>query len=66
MSLPAGFISTRDVLDEKLSGPEVRRLEFAYGNEELLYGLDLIGVGGPFYRVTPWELEDERGVRNGA
>ena len=63
MSLPAGFISTRDVLDEKLSGPEVRRLEFAYGNEELLYGLDLIGVGGPFYRVTPWELEDERGVR---
>ncbi|GAA5514372.1 putrescine aminotransferase [Deinococcus carri] len=33
-----------------------------YGNEELLYGLDLLGLAGPFSRVTPWELEDEQGV----
>lgn len=62
-SLPAGFISTSDVLNERLSGAEVRRLELAHGNEELLYGLDVLGLAGPFYRVTPWELEDERGVQ---
>ncbi|WP_221089816.1 class-III pyridoxal-phosphate-dependent aminotransferase [Deinococcus aquaedulcis] len=62
-ALPPGFISTRDVLDERLTGPEVRRLELAHGNEELLYGLDVLGLAGPFSRVTPWELEDERGVR---
>ena len=51
------------MLDDRLSGAETRRLELLYGNEELLYGLDLLGLAGPFYRVTPWELEDERGVR---
>lgn len=62
-ALPTGFISTRDVLDERLSGPDVRRLELTYGNEELLYGLGVLGLSGPFSRVTPWELEDEAGVR---
>lgn len=61
--LPSGFISTNDVLNERLSGPDVRRLELQYGNEELLYGLGLLGLSGPFYSVTPWELEDEQGVR---
>ncbi|MFC4425468.1 aspartate aminotransferase family protein [Deinococcus navajonensis] len=61
--LPQGFIRSRDVLEERLSGAQVRQLELQHGNEELLYGLGLIGVAGPFSRVTPWELEDEQGVR---
>ena len=61
--LPRDFIRAQDVLDERLTPAETRQLEQQYGNEELLYGLDLIGVGGPFSRVTPWELEDERGRR---
>ncbi|WP_291430857.1 aminotransferase class III-fold pyridoxal phosphate-dependent enzyme [Deinococcus sp.] len=62
-ALPPGFITTSDVLQERLSGSDVRRLELAHGNEELVYGLDTVGLAGPFSRVTPWELEDERGVR---
>lgn len=50
------------MLDDRLSGAETRRLELLYGNEELLYGLDLIGVAGPFKKVTPWELADEGGT----
>ncbi|WP_309571041.1 aminotransferase class III-fold pyridoxal phosphate-dependent enzyme [Deinococcus sp.] len=61
--LPDGFIRTQDVLEEKLSAGRVRELELTYGNEELLYGLGLIGVDGPFYAVTPWELEDGQGTR---
>ena len=63
VSLPAGFIRAQDVLDERLSPAEVRTLDMRYGNEELLFGLNLLGLAGPFYRVTPWELEDEHGVR---
>ncbi|ACO46030.1 aminotransferase class III-fold pyridoxal phosphate-dependent enzyme [Deinococcus deserti] len=61
--LPHGFIRSRDVLEDRLTGAQVRTLELQHGNEELLYGLDLIGVAGPFSSVTPWELEDEQGVR---
>lgn len=60
---PSGFIRTQDVLHEQLSGQRVRDLELQYGNEELLYGLGVLGLSGPFSRVTPWELEDEHGVR---
>ncbi|SMB93450.1 aspartate aminotransferase family protein [Deinococcus hopiensis] len=62
--LPPDFIRAEDVLSEGgLRPARVRELDQRYGNEELLYGLDLLGVGGPFYRVTPWELEDGHGVR---
>ncbi|WP_135228111.1 aspartate aminotransferase family protein [Deinococcus fonticola] len=57
------FIRADDVLSERFTPAEARRLDLKYGNEELLYGLDLLDLAGPFYRVTPWELEDERGVR---
>ncbi len=58
--LPTGFIHSSELLAERVSGAEVRKLEFAYGNEELLYGLDVLGLAGPFYSVNPWELEDEQ------
>lgn len=57
------FIRAEDVLSERFTPAEARRLDMKYGNEELLHGLDLLGLAGPFYSVTPWELEDERGVR---
>lgn len=62
-SLPPGFIRAQDVLDERFTPEEARTLDTRYGNEELLYGLNILGLAGPFYRVTPWELEDAGGVR---
>lgn len=62
-SLPPGFIRAQDVLDERFSPEQARTLDTRHGNEELLFGLNLLGLAGPFYRVTPWELEDEAGVR---
>ncbi|MBB5232826.1 class-III pyridoxal-phosphate-dependent aminotransferase [Deinococcus budaensis] len=61
--LPPGFIRAGDVLEGRLSPAQTRTLDQRHGNEELLFGLDLLGLAGPFSRVTPWELEDERGVR---
>jgi acetylornithine/succinyldiaminopimelate/putrescine aminotransferase len=58
-----GFIRASEVLDERFAGTAARQLDQQFGNEELLYGLDLLGLAGPFSRVTPWELEDEAGVR---
>ncbi|PNY82647.1 aspartate aminotransferase family protein [Deinococcus koreensis] len=57
------FIRADEVLHDQLSPARVRELELTYGNQELLYGLGLLELSGPFTRVTPWELEDERGVR---
>lgn len=61
--LPSGFIRASDVLQGGLTPARARHLDLQHGNEELLYGLDVLGLAGPFYRVSPWELEDERGVR---
>lgn len=57
------FIRAEDVLSERLSGADVLQLDQDYGNHDLLEGLDILGVAGPFYSVTPWELEDEQGQR---
>lgn len=62
-ALPHGMIHANDVLTESLSPVEAKRLDKQHGNEELLHGLDVLGVAGPFYRVSPWELEDEKSVR---
>ncbi|ADV67945.1 aspartate aminotransferase family protein [Deinococcus maricopensis] len=58
-----GFIRADDVLQEVLTPAAVRRLDMHYGNHDLIQGLDLLGLAGPFYRVSPWELEDESGAR---
>lgn len=62
-SLPHGMISAHDVLEEKLSPTWAKYLDKQHGNEELLHGLDVLGLAGPFYKVSPWELEDEYGVK---
>ncbi|MFC6590907.1 aspartate aminotransferase family protein [Deinococcus lacus] len=60
--MTTGFIRARDVLEGGLSPARTRELDRAYGNEDLLYGLELLGVAGPFRSVNPWELQDEQGV----
>jgi acetylornithine/succinyldiaminopimelate/putrescine aminotransferase len=37
------------------------KLEFAHGNGDLIKVLDILGIGGPFKTISPWELEDETG-----
>lgn len=58
-----GFIRSDDVLGEHLSPAKVRRLDRLYGNQDLLEGLEILDLAGPFRVVSPWELEDEHGVR---
>ncbi|WP_027481745.1 aspartate aminotransferase family protein [Deinococcus pimensis] len=58
-----GLIRVDEVLRDQLSPARTRRLDMTYGNYDLLEGLDLLGVAGPFKVVSPWELEDEHGVR---
>ena len=35
--------------------------EHAHGNRDLMGLVDILGIGGPFRAVSPWELEDEEG-----
>ena len=60
--MPASFIGSQDVLDE-LGAGEVLGLELRYGNEDLIRALELGNIAGPFSAVSPWELEDTKGVR---
>ncbi len=57
------MIRAEDVLNESFSAQQARDLDLKYGNEELLYGLDMLGVAGPFTRLSPWELQDMDGQR---
>ena len=53
-------ISTTDVL-EGLPPGRTRALERSHGNGDLIRALEALGIAGPFRRVSPWELEDEKG-----
>ncbi|MBW6454267.1 MAG: aminotransferase class III-fold pyridoxal phosphate-dependent enzyme [Trueperaceae bacterium] len=35
--------------------------EQAHGNRDLMGLVDILGIGGPFRAVSPWEIEDEEG-----
>jgi acetylornithine/succinyldiaminopimelate/putrescine aminotransferase len=50
-----------DEVFEGLPPARTRALERAHGNGELIRVLEALGVAGPFRRVSPWELEDEKG-----
>ena len=53
-------VSVADVL-AGLSPQRTVELETRYGNGDLIKVLDILGIGGPFTRLSPWELQDERG-----
>ncbi len=44
-----------------LSSDETVQLEIAHGNGDLIKILNILGIGGPFKTISPWELEDENG-----
>lgn len=44
-----------------LSDRRIHALERAHGNGELVRVLEALDVGGPFRRISPWELEDATG-----
>ncbi|MDZ7707004.1 MAG: hypothetical protein U5J97_03740 [Trueperaceae bacterium] len=46
---------------EGLPPARTRSLERTYGNGELIRSMEALGIAGPFRRVSPWELEDEKG-----
>ncbi|CAN5891912.1 aminotransferase class III-fold pyridoxal phosphate-dependent enzyme [soil metagenome] len=56
-SLP---VSVADVL-AGLPPQRTVQLETLYGNGDLIKVLDILGIGGPFTTLSPWELQDERG-----
>ncbi|MDQ3397065.1 MAG: aspartate aminotransferase family protein, partial [Deinococcota bacterium] len=35
--------------------------ERAHGNSDFVRALEMLGIGGPFKVISPWELEDETG-----
>src|SRR5690625_4582018 len=53
-------VSSSSVLQGMAPGKAVE-LETLHGNTDLIRVLDILGIGGPFKTVSPWELEDERG-----
>ncbi len=55
-------ISTDDVF-AGLSKQIVFELEKQHGNTDLIRALDYARMAGPFKVVSPWELEDPKGVR---
>ena len=55
-------ISTDDVF-AGLSRQVVFELEKQFGNTDLIRALDYAHMAGPFKVVSPWELEDPKGVR---
>jgi acetylornithine/succinyldiaminopimelate/putrescine aminotransferase len=54
-------IRTADVLDGGYT--HGLRDEIAFGNGDLFRVFDAIGIAGPFKTISPWELEDARGLR---
>ena len=53
-------VSTADVL-AGLRSEQVMNLERTHGNGDLIKVLEVLGIGGPFKVISPWELEDETG-----
>jgi len=49
---------------EVIAGLDASRtvqLEKQHGNGELVRVLEALGIAGPFKRISPWELEDDKG-----
>ncbi len=54
-------VRSADVLDGIYT--DGLRDELAFGNGDLFRVFDTIGIAGPFKTITPWELEDARGLK---
>ena len=56
-------ISAEEILHDRLDADRAVKLDRAHGNTDLIRAMKLLGMAGPFTPVSPWELEDEHGVR---
>jgi putrescine aminotransferase len=52
-------VSSSELLN--FSPKQTVNLEIQHGNGDLIKVLDILGIGGPFKVISPWELEDETG-----
>lgn len=57
----SSFIRADDVLRGSLQAGQVQHLDALHGNQDLIRALTLIGVAGPFTRLSPWEFQDSAG-----
>ena len=58
---PPTLVVRSEELFAGLPSGEVRRLERAHGNRDLIDLIDVLGLAGPMRTLTPWELEDADG-----
>lgn len=56
-------IRSADLLNGRTPSWRVLEVEERHGNGDLIRALRALEIAGPFKVVTPWELEDEHGVR---
>ncbi len=63
MTKSGTFIRTDELLDGTFGTARAHALEQQYGNGKLMRLLQVVGAGGPFRAVTPWELDDDQGKR---
>ena len=70
---PAEHTSTRNDRRRRISAEEILRgdlgteqaleLDREHGNTDMIRELKFLHMAGPFTPVSPWELEDEQGIR---
>ncbi len=56
-------ISAEEILHVGLDADRVVKLDQAHGNTDAIRAMKFLDMAGPFTPVSPWELEDEHGVR---
>lgn len=57
------FIRTEELFGGQFGSARTHTLEQQYGNGKLNRLLEVVGAGGPFRALTPWELQDAQGHR---
>ncbi len=63
MNAQHAFIGTEDILSGKLTPQRAAELDKRYGNADLIEAMSILEMAGPYNAVSPWEIEDEHGIR---
>ncbi len=56
-------ISAEEILHGDLGTEQALELDREHGNNDMIRTLQFLHMAGPFTPVSPWELEDDQGVR---
>ncbi len=62
-TIDPAFIRTEELFGGQFGSARTHALEQQYGNGKLNRLLEVVGAGGPFRALTPWELQDAEGHR---